>query len=306
MNHVKKAAEILGKSLLAILLAVAFLVGVMVVVGIVSAIIGLSTGRSVQFGMSALGGIGQYLQPVCFMTAAFAMYAWFERKRGWPLGWKQPRSIRSFSEGMLWGIVLMTAAFALIGLFGGYRITGTGLHAGNFWQWANGSLLFVFVAVNEELLTRGYIQGLIRFHYGPVAAVIATSALFASMHLFNDDVMQSPLPLLNLFLAGILLGVGRELSGGLWMPIGLHFTWNLFQGNVFGFAVSGHPVASVIAIEPEGPELWSGGAFGAEGSLAAVIIITAGILLVAARYRYLKPPGRAKDMLHRPGTGNTY
>lgn len=295
MKHVKKGFEILGKSLLAIIMALVFIFAVMLAFGIISSLIGLASGNGLQIRISAPAGLGPYLQPVCFIAAVFCMYRWFDWKRGWPIGWMQRRGFRAFSEGMLWGIVLMTAVFGLIGMFGGYRITGIGFHPGDFPQFAHWFVLLVFVAVNEELLTRGYIQGLIRFHYGPAAGVTATSAIFASLHLFNDNVLQNPLPLAGLFLAGILLGISRELSGGLWMPIGLHFAWNLFQGNVFGYAVSGKPVASLIRIEPKGPVFWSGGGFGAEGSLAAVIVISAGILLVVLKYRTQKQTDHAAE-----------
>jgi membrane protease YdiL (CAAX protease family) len=149
-------------------------------------------------------------------------------------------------------------------------------------------LSFTAVAINEELFSRGYVQGLIKYHFNTKAAVIVSSLLFALLHSFNPGVFNNPLPLLNLLLAGVLLGVSREVSGGLWMPIGIHLTWNFFQGNVYGFAVSGLEVESVIRLEQTGNAIISGGSFGAEGSLLTSLILIVGTYGVYKYYHAKK------------------
>lgn len=55
--------------------------------------------------------------------------------------------------------------------------------------------------------------------------------------------------------------------------IGIHLSWNFSQGQIFGYAVSGMDIPSPI-IQPviSGHELITGGAFGAEASVIAVVI----------------------------------
>jgi hypothetical protein len=95
-----------------------------------------------------------------------------------------------------------------------------------------------------------------------------------------------------IFLWGILFGAAYILTGRLAMPIGIHIAWNLFQGNVFGFPVSGTTFSSetvtIFSIQQSGPELWTGGAFGPEGGLLGLLVIIAGIFLIVGwvRIRY--------------------
>ena len=85
---------------------------------------------------------------------------------------------------------------------------------------------------------------------------------------------------LNIALAGLFLGLGFILTGELAIPIGLHITWNFFQGNVFGFPVSGTEAgATVIAINQGGPPLWTGGNFGPEAGLIGIVAMVIGALL---------------------------
>lgn len=158
-------------------------------------------------------------------------------------------------------------------------------------------LAFVAVGFYEELIFRGYqlrnlAEGLNQPAIGPGLAIayswIVSSALFGLLHVFNPD--SSWVSTLNLAFAGLWLGLGYVLTGSLAIPIGLHITWNLFQGNVFGFPVSGidYSGATVFAIEQSGPPAWTGGSFGPEAGLIGVIAILVGVVLTLGwvRWRY--------------------
>ncbi|MGO4274434.1 lysostaphin resistance A-like protein, partial [Paenibacillus sp. TAF58] len=146
-------------------------------------------------------------------------------------------------------------------------------------------LLFVGVAVNEELFARGYLQGLVKIRFGTISGITVSTVVFAFLHTFNPGMWNSPLPILNLLLAGLLFALSREYSGGLWMPMGMHLSWNFFQGCIFGFEVSGTPMSSLMKTEIQGASLISGADFGAEGSLVTTIILILGIVLITTYYR---------------------
>jgi len=42
-------------------------------------------------------------------------------------------------------------------------------------------------------------------------------------------------------------------SGQLWLPIGLHMGWNLCEGVIFGFPVSGLDIYQLLRIRVQGP-----------------------------------------------------
>jgi hypothetical protein len=83
--------------------------------------------------------------------------------------------------------------------------------------------------------------------------------------------------------------MGVLLTGELAIPIGVHITWNFFQGNVFGFPVSGSDfsIATFISIEQGGPGLWTGGVFGPEAGLLglAAILLGGALTIVWVRWR---------------------
>ncbi len=76
-------------------------------------------------------------------------------------------------------------------------------------------------ALGEELLFRGLIQGYLG---DDLRAIILASALFSSSHALQNP---SPLYLLNIFIAGIALGLWKVMGKGLLAPTALHAGWNL-------------------------------------------------------------------------------
>lgn len=280
MNRIKNLALIVGKLLL--MLVFVFILLIILFIAYFFAA-GLTT--------SEIGGLLEsdlliYTQNAAFIAAVLTMYALFERRKGWNLGLRQQRSVLLSVHGLLAGFILISAASVLIWALGGVEWQWIGLNREVRFSLLEGLALFIGVALAEEILSRGYIQGLIKYHYGSIAAITASSILFALMHGFNPGVFESPFPILNILLAGILFALSRELTGGLWMPIGLHLTWNYFQGYIYGFSVSGtDPIPSVLRAVAAGPAALSGGSFGVEGSSISTIILVLGIIAVYYFYR---------------------
>ena len=69
-----------------------------------------------------------------------------------------------------------------------------------------------------------------------------------------------------------MLGAAYMVSRSLWLPIGIHFGWNVTQGLVWDVPVSGHDIDGIVEAKAVGPELVSGGAFGLEASVVAMVI----------------------------------
>ncbi len=139
----------------------------------------------------------------------------------------------------------------------------------------------------EELFSRSFLLRMIaeslRDTLGPRRALIAgwvgTSVLFGGLHAMNPD--ATLLSTLNLSLIGLFLGWTMVVTGNLALPIGLHLGWNVFQNCVFGFPNGGkESVATILGTESRGPSLWTGGAFGPEGSLLIPGILVLGALLL--------------------------
>jgi membrane protease YdiL (CAAX protease family) len=211
---------------------------------------------------------------------------------------------KTWIKECLMGIVIagtvMGLIFLSLWLTEGLEVTGYGWdrNGQTFWMVP----LFYFfirmasVGFYEEVMARGYlIPNIIEgFNFGNITpqkaiiiAVIISSSIFGILHASNPN--ASATAVVNIIFAGVMLAVPFIITGRLALPIGLHFSWNFFQGGVFGFRVSGMEFRhSIIQIQQGGPEWWTGGAFGPEAGLIGIIGI---LLILGLSLLYLKWSG---------------
>src|SRR6202044_1080074 len=80
---------------------------------------------------------------------------------------------------------------------------------------------------------------------------------------------------------GVLLAADFMLTRRLWLCIGIHIAWNFTQGGIFSVAVSGGKSTGLLQSRMVGPDWLTGGTFGAEASVVAVLVcLAAGIALI--------------------------
>jgi membrane protease YdiL (CAAX protease family) len=152
---------------------------------------------------------------------------------------------------------------------------------------------FLAVALSEELSSRGYIlrtlaQGFVGRRVSSAqalaAAVFLSSGLFGFAHLGNPH--ATFVSTSGVALGGVVLALPYVLTGRLAISIGLHTTWNFFQGVVYGLPVSGITVpTTLLLVQQGGPSLWTGGAFGPEAGMLGLLANLLGGALILWRER---------------------
>ena len=214
------------------------------------------------------------------VLATWAFCRFVDRQSMVALGLRQDAGwLRDLLGGMLVGVALMTGVVLVEVGLGGYRVDGVGVTGRSVAYVLMGLVLYSLVAVGEELVARGYVLRTLAEQWGWRWAVVASSLVFAVLHAGNpgSDVWA----VLGVFFAGVMLAVGYVRTRRLWLPIGVQWTWNLFQGPVYGFRVSGTEVSGLLALTPVGPEILTGGAFGPEASAVGVVACIAGTAILA-------------------------
>lgn len=234
------------------------------------------------------------------VTIALVAFAGFslDRRRFVDFGFHLDRDWGiDFGFGLLLGVALQTLIFLTELAFGWIRIVDfTTARGGSFLGlFATALALFAFVAFREELLSRGYVlkniaEGLAGVDPfdgdgAVVVAVVCSSGLFALLHASNPN--ATAVSALGIFVAGILLAMGYVLTGELAISIGLHLTWNLFEGVIYGFPVSGLDLpVHVVAIRQLGPTIVTGGPFGPEAGLTGITAAIVGSLAIVLWIRW--------------------
>lgn len=242
----------------------------------------------------------QFISISLFTLGLYYLMFRFVDQRSWHLAGLTLNStwLKELLAGITIAAGVMGMIFLVIWQTNGLDINGFGWERNGQRFWLIPILVFFVqmasVGFYEELLSRGYLipnikEGLTIGQITPFRAtlisVLLSSALFGLAHAVNPD--ASLTAVMNILLAGIMLAIPFVITGRLALSIGLHFSWNFFQGGIFGFRVSGMEIRnSIIQIQQKGPKWWTGGSFGPEAGLAGVLGILLIIILTLLYLRY--------------------
>ena len=191
-------------------------------------------------------------------------------------------ALPGLAVGAALGLAMMAVLMGALVATGAYDITVVG--ATPAWT---GLGLALQAAVTEELWMRALLLRLLWRAFGPVPAFIVAALVFGALHLANPG--ATPLAGATVVMAGLMFCALYALTGRLWVPIGVHLAWNLAQGYLFGATVSGNNLGGSILLStarPEAPPWLTGGTFGPEASVLALILVstvTVGALGLARR-----------------------
>jgi uncharacterized protein len=185
-----------------------------------------------------------------------------------------------FAAGFLLGAILFTTTIGIIWALGDYTIIGVN----NWTEMLSPLAVALGAGVLEEILFRGVIFRITEDWIGSWGALGVSSALFGAGHLANPHATLTSALAIALE-AGVLLGAAFMITRSLWLPIGLHAAWNFTQAGIFGAPVSGTVPHGLFVSRLSGPAWATGGGFGPEASLPAVLVALTGVWLLVYAVR---------------------
>lgn len=228
--------------------------------------------------------VGQVIAEVLAVSTALATGWVYSRsvdgnRRFWTV--TRPRfALEQLLAGLFLGASMLTAMLLVMGFSG--RL---GLNPDASLSLRPLSLAVAAVSLNaaaQEIVFRGHIQRILAQAGQQSRALIVSASLFTLAHLgqFGGSWTGAA----NLFLAGILLGYAYQLTGSVWLPIGIHVAWNVGLGPLAGLTVSGRQMdGGFFPFRVLGDDILTGGEFGMEASpiASAVTLLCAAVLWLA-------------------------
>ena len=169
-------------------------------------------------------------------------------------------------------------------------LLGTGLMRidqtlpGSWWGEAwRSTLVFLPAAFFEELFIRGYVFAVLRRAGGWKMALIVTSVVFGLLHAWNPN--PDAESILAVIVAGFFLGAIFLATRSLYAAGAAHFAWNWVMSGALHIAVSGVPSRDPdYRVVETGPDWVTGGRWGPEGGIAAVVAMFVVLFYLYGRY----------------------
>ncbi len=196
---------------------------------------------------------------------------------------------REWAIGALFGAGLYMASAAILMVLGIYKVEG--------FNPLSFLLPNVAMAIKsgifEELIFRGVLFRSVEVIFGSWVGILASSLAFGLLHLLNPGATLGGAIYICIE-AGLLLSAAYMVTRRLWICMGLHMAWNYFQSAIFSGVVSGAVSdPGLLKATIDGPELLTGGSFGMEHSVIALVLCTTAgaiLLLIAIRRGHVVPP----------------
>ncbi|WP_326632750.1 CPBP family intramembrane metalloprotease [Nonomuraea fuscirosea] len=251
--------------------------------------------------MTVIAGINQLVSPVPVLAlpvgvglAVAAIVAYRRLSRAVELRSDVPELDKAdrrprLRRGTLLGLGLFTGLMALIAVFGGWQAVSWGSIGGAL----GAAGMMASVAVAEELLFRGVLFRIMEERLGTVISLVVSMLVFGATHLVNAN--ATLWGVLSIALTGgVMLAAAYVATRSLWLPIGLHFAWNFTHTGIFGVSLSGSdsPVEGLLNVTLSGPSALTGGVFGPEASLLALVVC---LVPTIALLRRAKRTGQIKS-----------
>lgn len=191
------------------------------------------------------------------------------------VGFPSAGALSGIFGGLLVGAILFSTVIAVLTLA---HCCSAGFQS---WNGLLAAMVFFLIgALVEELLFRGVLFRLIEKMTGTWIALVLSAILFGAIHIANPHatIFSSLAIALE---AGVLLALAYVLTRSLWFAIGIHWGWNLFEGPIFGTQVSGGQyTATVFHAKMDGPTWLTGGNFGPEGGVVALVVCLAAAVII--------------------------
>lgn len=237
-------------------------------------------------GMLARGIAEMLLRAVPAIVAYLVLVRLVERRPLIEFSWS------TWPAGAAWlvgGAALMAVVVGSLWLFGAYLVLGPDTAA----DWPKIVLgAGIGAAVGEELISRGVLFRACEEALGTGWALLISSLFFGFAHFFNPHATIGTSLAIALE-AGVMLGLLYVATRSLLACMGLHAGWNITQSLVFGVPTSGSQMHGLVASRLAGPDWLSGGEFGAEASIIALVacsLVSVALFLVARKRGRLVAP----------------
>lgn len=234
-------------------------------------------------GFSDVSPITLILEFGSIVAATWVARRFFDRRSFRSLGFNVTKHTwADLAVGFLLPGLLIGLIFVVEMLFGWITLDG--------WIWqvetpvdgligiVSGLIAFTLVGFSEEILSRGYHLQNLKDGLNLRWALLLSSGIFALLHISNPH--TSWFSVIGILFAGYFMAYGWIRTGQLWLSIGLHIGWNFFEGNIFGFPVSGLSTTRLIIHHSTGPEWITGGAFGPEAGFIILPAMALGVFIM--------------------------
>jgi membrane protease YdiL (CAAX protease family) len=160
-----------------------------------------------------------------------------------------------------------------------------------------GSIL-ITEAMMLEIAFRGYAFKKLAQAISGFGATLLAGVGFALLRLHTPG--ATPTAVWISGVAAVVLSVARLRTGGLWMPWGLHAGWLVSIALLFGQPLAGNRSASAVIHTSVNVPTWiSGGEYGPEASLVALLLLGVALYFVLRIPRWITP-GSATPQLQSP------